>query len=227
MKLRRLSALFFSLASLLFLTGLTPAPKGVILVSVSQRYLWYVVNHAVLFEAPVAVGMEQPFEYEGKQYTFKTPIGMRKVIAKKKNPVWRVPEWHYFEKAKQRGYDVVRIEPGKTYDLSDGTQLLIKDGQVGRINIFRNFTPIEPGLEIIFDDTLFIPPMGTPQRDVPDALGPFALDMGEGYMIHGTHEYDEDSIGNAASHGCVRMYNEDIERLYDLVEVGTPVYIGK
>ena len=216
-----------AILAVLTLSAQAPAPKGMILVSVQQRYLWYVVNHAVLFEAPVAVGVEQPFEYNGKKYDFQTPIGMRKVIAKKKAPIWRVPEWHYFEKAKQRGYDVVRIEPGHTYDLADGTQLLIKDGQVGRINIFRNFTPIEPGLEIIYDDTIFIPPIGTPQRDVPNALGPFALDMGEGYLIHGTHEYNEESIGTAASHGCVRMYNEDIERLYDLVAVGTPVYIGK
>jgi len=27
------------------------------------------------------------------------------------------------------------------------------------------------------------------------------------------------------SHGCVRLRNADIEKLYDLVSVGTPVYI--
>jgi lipoprotein-anchoring transpeptidase ErfK/SrfK len=27
------------------------------------------------------------------------------------------------------------------------------------------------------------------------------------------------------SHGCVRMRNEDIEKLYPMVQVGTPVYI--
>lgn len=44
-----------------------------------------------------------------------------------------------------------------------------------------------------------------------------------GYGIHGTD--NPSSIGTAASHGCVRMYNEDVIELYDLVEIGTPVRI--
>jgi lipoprotein-anchoring transpeptidase ErfK/SrfK len=33
------------------------------------------------------------------------------------------------------------------------------------------------------------------------------------------------SIGTRASHGCIRMYIRDVERLYPLVQIGTPVYI--
>ena len=46
----------------------------------------------------------------------------------------------------------------------------------------------------------------------------------EGAGIHGTEETY--SLGTAASHGCVRMAIPDVEELYDLVEVGTPIYIG-
>jgi lipoprotein-anchoring transpeptidase ErfK/SrfK len=46
----------------------------------------------------------------------------------------------------------------------------------------------------------------------------------EGAGIHGTEEVE--SLGSAASHGCVRMSIPDVEELYDLVEVGTPIYIG-
>ncbi|MEZ5078429.1 MAG: L,D-transpeptidase/peptidoglycan binding protein [Solirubrobacterales bacterium] len=46
----------------------------------------------------------------------------------------------------------------------------------------------------------------------------------EGAGIHGTEETG--SLGSAASHGCVRMAISDVEELYDLVEVGTPIYIG-
>ncbi len=46
----------------------------------------------------------------------------------------------------------------------------------------------------------------------------------KGYGIHGTNE--PASIGTAASHGCVRMYNEDAGRLVELVSPGTPVVIG-
>jgi len=45
----------------------------------------------------------------------------------------------------------------------------------------------------------------------------------KGYGIHGTDE--PNSIGHAASHGCVRLRNEDIAYLYSIVPVGTPVYI--
>ena len=44
-----------------------------------------------------------------------------------------------------------------------------------------------------------------------------------GYGIHGTD--NPSSIGTAASHGCVRMLNEDVNELYDIVPLGTPVRI--
>ncbi len=46
----------------------------------------------------------------------------------------------------------------------------------------------------------------------------------EGAGIHGTEETW--SLGQSASHGCVRMSIEDVIDLYDQVEVGTPIYIG-
>jgi L,D-transpeptidase ErfK/SrfK len=42
-----------------------------------------------------------------------------------------------------------------------------------------------------------------------------------GYGIHGTNE--PDSIGKAASHGCIRMRNQDVEELFGLVEPGLTV----
>tara|TARA_B100001250_G_C19812970_1_gene796697 strand:- start:1909 stop:2460 length:552 start_codon:yes stop_codon:yes gene_type:complete len=41
--------------------------------------------------------------------------------------------------------------------------------------------------------------------------------------IHGTHE--EGLIGQKASHGCIRMFNDDVIALYNLVKLGTKVYI--
>ena len=45
----------------------------------------------------------------------------------------------------------------------------------------------------------------------------------KGYGIHGTNA--PESIGTAASNGCIRMYNEDIEALFDITSVGTIVRI--
>ena len=41
--------------------------------------------------------------------------------------------------------------------------------------------------------------------------------------IHGTHE--EGLIGSKASHGCIRMFNDDVIELFDMVKIGTKVLI--
>ncbi len=46
---------------------------------------------------------------------------------------------------------------------------------------------------------------------------------GGGYGIHGTN--NPGSIGKSISHGCVRMFNQDVTELYNLVPVGTAVNI--
>ncbi len=43
------------------------------------------------------------------------------------------------------------------------------------------------------------------------------------YGIHGTNK--PWSIGTVASHGCFRMYNHDVEQIYALVSIGTPVTV--
>ena len=43
--------------------------------------------------------------------------------------------------------------------------------------------------------------------------------------FHGTNE--ESLIGEAISHGCIRMLNEDVEDLYTYVNVGTPVIVQR
>ena len=53
-------------------------------------------------------------------------------------------------------------------------------------------------------------------------LGRYAMRLGvPGYLIHSTNK--PFGIGMRVTHGCVRMYPEDIERLFGMVSVGTPV----
>jgi len=55
-------------------------------------------------------------------------------------------------------------------------------------------------------------------------LGTHALAFEKkGYLIHGTNK--PYGLGMRVSHGCVRMYPEDIVSLYDQVPVGTPVHV--
>lgn len=65
-----------------------------------------------------------------------------------------------------------------------------------------------------------LPAMIPPGPDNP--LGDYALHLGwPRYLIHGTNK--PDGTGRNVSHGCIRMYPEDIERLFNEVSVGIPV----
>ena len=54
-------------------------------------------------------------------------------------------------------------------------------------------------------------------------LGYRWIGIGGNYGIHGTNR--PESIGHYVSNGCIRMHEEDVEKIYDMVEVGTPVEI--
>ena len=55
------------------------------------------------------------------------------------------------------------------------------------------------------------------------ALYLFTKSGDTGFRIHGTNE--PESIGSAASSGCIRMLNEEVEELYDAVQIGTKVIV--
>jgi len=194
-----------------------------IVISTGHRALWLMRDAEILFSAPVAVGMQEGFTYAGRAYVFETPIGRHSVLAKAPDPIWTPPDWHYYEFVIERGLEPVQLTHRSRIALGDGSRIEVRGEQVGRVNRFGNFAPFTPGSEIIFDGKIFIPPFGTAQRRIPEILGTRKLELGDGYLIHGTNQ--ENSIGGAVSHGCVRMYNEDVEWLYERVTVGTPVWV--
>ncbi|WP_457624568.1 L,D-transpeptidase [Persephonella sp.] len=67
-----------------------------------------------------------------------------------------------------------------------------------------------------------LPPVVPPGPDNP--LGVRAMRLGHTeYLLHGTSK--RFGIGMEVSHGCIRMYNRDVKRLFDVVEKGTKVII--
>ena len=67
-----------------------------------------------------------------------------------------------------------------------------------------------------------LPAAVPPGPDNP--LGEHALYLGwPTYAIHGTNQ--PWGVGRRVSRGCIRLYPEDIERLYPMVPVGTPVAV--
>ncbi len=67
-----------------------------------------------------------------------------------------------------------------------------------------------------------LPPTVPPGPDNPLGRHVLQLDM-PGYLIHGTNK--PYGVGMRVSHGCVRLYPENIETLYSMVGVGVPVTI--
>jgi len=67
-----------------------------------------------------------------------------------------------------------------------------------------------------------LPAVVPPGPDNPLGSHVLKLDM-PGYLIHGTNQ--PYGVGMRVSHGCVRLYPENIELLYELVEIGETVTI--
>jgi L,D-transpeptidase YbiS len=68
-----------------------------------------------------------------------------------------------------------------------------------------------------------IPPPDSPLRKERGTMGKYALDLGDRVMIHGTN--NPKSIGQRASHGCIRLPNDMLKLLWNEAQVGTEVYI--
>jgi L,D-transpeptidase ErfK/SrfK len=67
-----------------------------------------------------------------------------------------------------------------------------------------------------------LPPVVPPGPDNP--LGAYAMRLAAGngtYLIHGTN--NPIAVGLAVTHGCIRMYPDDVAALFPLIPVGTPV----
>ena len=108
--------------------------------------------------------------------------------------------------------------------------VLFEDGQVKKsydVAVGKDSTPSPTG-EFQIANRVQHPTWYGPKQVVPpgkdNPLGTRWMGLGfRGYGIHGTNA--PGSIGKAASHGCIRMRNSDVEELFTLVETGDPVEI--
>ncbi|HEV7517725.1 MAG TPA: L,D-transpeptidase [Thermoanaerobaculia bacterium] len=72
------------------------------------------------------------------------------------------------------------------------------------------------------EDGVPIPRNPAERRDTY-SLGDYALDLGDGYLIHGT--LYQRLLGRSVTHGCVRLGDADLEAVYKAAAIGTRVYI--
>lgn len=65
---------------------------------------------------------------------------------------------------------------------------------------------------------------GAPNNPLGKRWMGLSIKGGGTYGIHGNS--NKSSIGKYISLGCIRMYNEDVEALYNIINKGTPVWVG-
>lgn len=131
--------------------------EGVLLNLIDQRLYYFPSGGGAVESFPIGTGQEG----------WDTPTGSTKIVRKKRDPTWYVPQ-----SIRKEDPDLPKIVP--------------------------------PGPE--------------------NPLGQFALYLGwPAYLIHGTN--NPWGVGRRVSHGCIRLYPEDIAEKFPQIPVGTPVTV--
>lgn len=185
----------------------------VITVSTTENKVYARRDGQLIFEAVASTGKNETLTAGGRTMVFRTPIGKFRIKSKEKDPLWVPPDWHYIEEAQKSGMEVVRLNRG------DNIGGIYVQGNT----VYRHGYPVEPGEMIVSGGAVVIPPIGTTARQFPHVLGTHRLNLGDGYALHGTQQVRQ--LGRAVSHGCVRLHNNDIARLYEIASVGDEVII--
>jgi lipoprotein-anchoring transpeptidase ErfK/SrfK len=218
----------------------------VITVSTAENRVYVRRGGKVIFQAVCSTGKGTKLVVEnGRQLLFETPTGRFRILSKEENPTWVPPDWHYVEEARKKNLKTVRLSAGDTIDAETGNVVAVEpsggiwsslSGGGARRRVLRveHNTVVEvrpdgtrrelpPGELIRAGNALVIPPSSAPQRHFEKVLGHYRLNIGNGYALHGTLATRE--LGRAASHGCVRLGDGDMEKLFKEARVGDEVII--
>ena len=143
-----------------------------------------------------------------------------------------LPTQHLLPGAPRRGI-VINLPELRLYYFGDGSRPAatypIGVGRLGRETPLGSTSVVAKR-----KDPVWIPPQSirAERPELPAAIPPgpdnplglYALNLGwPSYVIHGTNK--PYGIGRRVSSGCIRMYPEDIERLFETVAMGTPVTV--
>lgn len=73
------------------------------------------------------------------------------------------------------------------------------------------------------EEGLKVPSHNHPSRYEYGTLGDYSLNLGDGYLIHGT--LYKRFLGLPVTHGCIRMGDDDLELVFKTLQIGSRVYI--
>jgi len=215
----------------------------IIVVSTAENRLRVRKGGKEIFEAVCSTGKGTALtDASGRSMVFNTPTGKFRIVKKEENPVWSPPDWHFIEEARKKGKRLVRLDPGQRIDARTGAPagggegvhdwgtssssrsfLTVRHNTVVEVGPDGRERELPPGEVIQVGGAIVVPPSGTPQRRFDKVLGKYRLNLGGGYGIHGTMFPDQ--LGRSVTHGCVRLGDADIEKLFAMANVGDQVLI--
>jgi lipoprotein-anchoring transpeptidase ErfK/SrfK len=127
-------------------------------------------------------------------------------------------------------WDTIRLEAvvscgsGNVLQEPDGKRRWVFDTPKGAFTVtskIKDPSWIKPDWAFI-EEAKSIPE--NPQARVEEGvLGDYALGFGDGYFIHGTL-YTR-LLGRNVTHGCIRVGDQDLKKLFMEVTIGTPIFI--
>jgi L,D-transpeptidase ErfK/SrfK len=211
-----------------------------------MRLVACVIALILLSPAPAQDLVGQPWTYEAKDSDTLLDVArlfdVGYVAIRAANPAidpWlpgagrqiMVPAWHILPAAPRRGivinlaelrlYHFVREGVVRSYPIGiggEGAETPLGQTIIAGKRPNPTWYPTKSEREEDPD----LPEVVRPGPDNP--MGDFALYLGwSGYAMHGTNK--PFSIGRRDSHGCIRLYPEDIAVLYQETAVGTPVTV--
>lgn len=150
------------------LDSFTPS-NAYLVVNTSDNHFYLYKGKQFIRGGVCSTGKNEKLISAEGENAFYTPKGMRKVLRKQPDPVWKKPDWAFKEEG------------------------------------------------------LPVPSANHPSRFEKGTLGKYKLELGNGYMIHGT--IWKRFMGQSVTHGCIRLLDDDLEAVYKTMEVGSKVYI--
>lgn len=124
---------------------------------------------------------------------------------------------------------VERVAPCST-----GSGTTLRDPETGQVWVFetpigvhrvrgKRRDPVWVKPDWAFIEEGLRPPRRRSERFDDVSLGDYALDLGDGYLIHGT--LFQSLLGRGVTHGCIRLGDADLEYVFRRIPVGTTVFI--
>jgi lipoprotein-anchoring transpeptidase ErfK/SrfK len=221
-----------------------PASDQTIIVSTAENRVWVRKGGKTIFTAVCSTGKGTTLVENGRKLVFETPTGRFRIVSKEENPVWVPPDWHFVEEARKKKLAVVRLTPGTAIDADTGEPvaaepsggvwawlrgadkrrvLKVKGNSVVEVSPGGGERELPAGELIRAGKTMVVPPVNVRQRRFDKVLGHYRLNIGNGYALHGTMATNQ--LGRSVSHGCVRLGDADIEKIYRMSNVGDEVII--